>query len=302
MKPRRSILSVPANVEKFHAKALNSKVDVIMFDLEDSVALEKKSDARDILSQVLASIETNKNISYRINPIDSKFAVDDLLIINKIIEKIDSIVIPKVESVSDIHFVDKFLNSIELKLNKKRRIKLEASIETAKGMANISEIARSSDRLISLVFGIADYTASLGASLVSISGHGENDEKIYPGHRWHYALSNIVIAAKANDLLAIDAPFGNFKDNSGLISSCQISRALGIDGKWAIHPEQIESINKIFSPTEDEIKFAVKIIEAANQSNEIGKGSVQIDGKMIDQATIRLADKVYQNAKKLKLI
>jgi citrate lyase subunit beta/citryl-CoA lyase/malyl-CoA/(S)-citramalyl-CoA lyase len=303
MKPRRSILSVPAHVEKFHAKALNSNVDVIMFDLEDSVPFDKKSEAREKLISVLQDIETDKVISFRTNPVDSQFVVDDIYqVLNNSYEKIDSIVIPKVENSGDIHFVDRMIESIKISNNSDHKIGIEASIETVNGMENISEIAKSSNKLISLVFGIADFTASLGASLVSISGHGENEEDIYPGHRWHYALSKIAITAKANDLIAIDAPFGNFRDENGLLKSSQTARASGIDGKWAIHPEQINTINRLFSPSEIEVEFAAKIIEAAKEANKNGRASAQIDGKMIDAATLRIANKTYAVAKELKIL
>jgi citrate lyase subunit beta/citryl-CoA lyase/malyl-CoA/(S)-citramalyl-CoA lyase len=299
MKPRRSILSVPANVEKFHKKAIESYADVIMFDLEDSIPVEKKLEAREVLVKTISNIETEKIISIRINPVNSQFIIDDLMILSEIYNKIDSIVIPKVENVAELNFVDRFLNSMKLKFNYKNEVGIEASIETVKGMENISEIASSSKALISLVFGVADFTASLGASLVSISGHGENEEKIYPGHRWHYALSKIAIAAKANDLIAIDAPYGNFKDQEGLIRSSQISRALGIDAKWAIHPDQIDPINQIFSPTKEEIIFAERIISAAKEAIEKGKGSIQLDGKMIDQATFLQKHEFFQLILKL---
>ncbi len=300
---RRSILSVPANVEKFHKKAYDSEVDVIMFDLEDSIPVEKKSEARIQAAEALNRSKSDKILTYRINQVGSEFAADDLVeVISKAGEKIYSIVIPKVDNAGDIHFVDRMLDTLESKYARKNQIKIEASIESVKGMENISSIAASSKRLLSLVFGIADFTSSLGASLVSISGHGENEESIYPGHRWHYAMSRIAIAAKANDLLAIDAPYGNFRDNEALERSCRMARAIGIDGKWAIHPDQIDTINKIFSPQKDEIENAVKILNAAEKASILGKGSAQIEGRMIDGATLRLAEKTYNAAKNFGLV
>jgi malyl-CoA/(S)-citramalyl-CoA lyase len=129
-------------------------------------------------------------------------------------------------------------------------------------LENVSKTARASDRLRTLVFGIADYSASVGARLVSISGHGEKEAEIYPGHRWHFPLSRIVMAAKANGLLAIDAPYGNFKDREGLERSAAMAASLGFDGKWVIHPGQIEIVNAVFAPSEEDIARAAKVIKA----------------------------------------
>lgn len=124
-------------------------------------------------------------------------------------------------------------------------------------MLNIKEIVNSSNRIRSLVFGIADYTVSLGMFFKGYSGHGE-EEEFYPGHRFHYPLSRIAMAAKSKGILAIDAPYGNFKDLEGLKRSCLLSKYLGFDGKWAIHPSQIEVINKVYSPEEEDIERCKK--------------------------------------------
>jgi len=162
----------------------------------------------------------------------------------------------------------------------------------------VCNIAKASDRLISLVFGIADYTASIGARLVSISGHGENESTIYPGHRWHFALSRIVMAAKANELLAIDAPYGFFKDSDGLSNTSSIARALGCDGKWAIHPSQLTIINNIFSPLPEDIENASRIISEFKKSPN--KGAISVDGRMVDQASVRLAQQTLEHGNFLK--
>ena len=129
------------------------------------------------------------------------------------------------------------------------KVGIEASIESAQGLECVSAIAGASDRLVSLVFGIADYSASIGARLISVSGHGEAEAEIYPGHRWHFPLSRIIMAARSHNLQAIDAPYGNFKDSEGLRSAAEMTNALGFDGKWVIHPTQIDIVNEVFSPT-----------------------------------------------------
>lgn len=304
MKPNRSILSVPGHVEKMHGKALASKVDVVMLDLEDSVPLENKEEAR---KQVIASIHKHdwqeKILSVRINSLDTPFAHRDLLeIVESVGNTINTIVVPKIQNAGDIHFVSRLLDSLELELEIDRPIRIEASIETAEGMENCTEIAGASPRLVSLVFGIADYSASVGARLVSISGHGETEEDIYPGHRWHFPLSRMVMTAKAHGLMAIDAPFGNFRDNMGLRKSAALSCALGCDGKWAIHPAQVEEINNVFSPSREEIELAAKVLEASRNARSSGKGAVAVEGRMVDQATVRLASKLWEQAKHLGLI
>lgn len=302
MKPRRSILSVPGHVQKMHVKALKSEADVVMLDMEDSVPLDAKEAAR---SQIVDSLRSmawgDKTIAVRINALDTPYGYQDILAVaEKAGDVIDTIVVPKVNHPGDIHFVSRLLDGIEMNKGYKARIHIEASIESAEGLENVSATARASDRLRTLVFGIADYSASVGARLVSISGHGEKEEAIYPGHRWHFPLSRIVMAAKANHLLAIDAPYGNFKDGEGLKRSAAMAASLGFDGKWVIHPGQIEIVNAVFAPTEEDIARAEKVITAHAAAVKAGRGAVAIDGRMVDNATVRLANQLWEQAKFLK--
>jgi len=303
-KPRRSILSVPGHIAKMHAKASQSKVDVVMLDLEDSVPLDAKESARkSVIDSLLALDWQEKTVTYRINSLDTPFGYRDLLeVIEAAGHLLDSVVVPKVNHPGDIHFVCRMLDGIEMLKNFSRPIGIEASIESAQGLESISEIAKASDRLKTLIFGIADYSASIEAQLVSISGHGEKEEQIYPGHRWNFEMSRIVMAAKANGLMAIDAPYGNFKDPEGLQRSAAMACALGFNGKWAIHPDQIEIINQIFSPSKEDIARAEKVLAAYKQAEDEGRGAVAVEGRMIDRATIRLATQLYEQAKYLKLL
>jgi len=302
MIPRRSILSVPGHKKKMHQKAAQSEADVVMLDLEDSVPLDSKDCARSVIVDSLAHLDWgNKTVSVRINGLGTPFAYKDILAVVALkAASFKTLVIPKVNDIADIHFVARFLDGIEMEHSKDVPVQIEASIETAKGLSNINQIAKSSERLISLVFGIADYTASIGARLVSLSGHGDDDSAVYPGHRWHFALSRIVMAAKANNLLAIDAPFGNFKDIKGLEQSASMARALGCDGKWAIHPAQLSLINECFSPLPDDIEKATTILNACQKNNQ--NEVIAIDGHMIDQASIRLAKQTYEMANCLGIV
>ncbi|HOP49936.1 MAG TPA: CoA ester lyase [Ignavibacteriales bacterium] len=304
MKLRRSILSVPGHIQKMHHKAANSNTDSLILDLEDSVPLNDKELARKTIVDSLKIIDFgNKFIHLRINSIENHFSYKDLLeIIPEVGDKIDSILLPKVDTEKDVYFVQTLLEQLKEEYKIDKTINISISIESAAGLENISTIVKTSNLIDSIHFGIADYSSSIGAKIISISGHGENEENIYPGHRWAYVHSKIVNTAKAYNLLAFDAPFGNFKDPEGLKKSAQIALALGFDGKWAIHPEQIEIINNIFTPQEEEITRAKMVIEALEEAKRNGKGAVSIDGRMVDHATIRLAKVTLEKAKIIEMM
>ena len=304
MKSRRSVLSVPGHMEKMHPKARGSAVDVVMFDLEDSVPVDQKETARAQVIQSLLSLDwRDKTVTVRCNALDTPFAYRDLIdIVENAGQELDAVVVPKVNHPGDIHFVHRLLEGIEMNRQRSNRIGIEASIESAAGLENVSLTAKASDRMISLVFGIADYSASIGARLVSVSGHGEAEAEVYPGHRWHFPLSRIIMAAKANGLLVMDAPYGNFKDLDGLHRSAAMANALGCDGKWVIHPGQIEIVNVVFSPSPEEIERARMVIEAYDAAAKSGRGAVSLDGSVVDSATIRMARQLWEQAKHLGLL
>ncbi|MDA8307104.1 MAG: CoA ester lyase [Deltaproteobacteria bacterium] len=289
----RSIISVPANREKMVDKALSLEADVIMLDLEDSVPVDQKDEARKRAVSILRGAQTRgKVLSCRINGMATPFAYRDIIdIVEAAGEFIDTIVIPKVNDASEVKAVDYFLTQIELRMGFSRRIGLEPSIETASGMLRVEEIAFSSQRIESLVFGVADYSASLTMPGGGISGHGES-AGLYPGDRFHFPLSRMAMAAKAAGLAAIDAPYGDYKDPEGLRRSCLASAALGYDGKWVIHPDQIAIVNEIYSPSEEDFQRSVRILEAYEQGRAAGVGSIALDGKMVDAASIRVAQVV----------
>ena len=303
MRPRRSVLSVPGHVKKMHAKACQSKTDVIMLDLEDSVPVDAKPDAPAIIIKSIESLDwQNKTITVRINGLDTPFGYRDLKTIGEAVgHRIDTIVLPKTDDAGDVHFVSRMLDGIEMHRGFSNRIGIEAIIESARGLANVNRIARASDRLKTLVFGIADYSASIGARLVSISGHGE-EEDVYPGHRWHFEMSRLIMAAKAQNLMVIDAPYGNFKDLDGLERASAMACALGFDGKWAIHPNQLETINRVFSPSDTDVARAMKVLNTYETAENEGRGAAAVNGRMIDAATVRLARQVKAQAEYLGMI
>jgi malyl-CoA/(S)-citramalyl-CoA lyase len=302
MRPRRSVLSVPGHVARMHPKALASTADVVMLDLEDSVPLEEKTAAR---RQVIATLEGasgGRGLAVRINGLDTAFGYRDLLEVAEAAgPRLDTVVLPKVDHEGDVYAVDRILCGVEKALGREAQVGIEATIESACGLERISAIAGASPRLRSLVFGVADYAASVGARLVSLSGHGENEEAVYPGHRWHFALSRVVMAAKARGLAAIDAPYGHFRDLEGLNRAAGLAVALGCDGKWAIHPDQIETINRTFSPSAEDIARARRILEADAAARTAGRGAVAVDGRMVDQATVNLARRLWEQAHHLGL-
>ena len=289
---QRSELAVPGSSPKMFEKALNSNADYIFLDLEDAVSPNDKLPARANIIKALKEInwrEKGKTISVRINSLDTHYMYSDLVnIIEQAGDKVDTILIPKVGTSSDVYMVDCLLTQIENNKKLKNKIGIECLIETALGMSNIKEIAKSSDRLEALHFGVADYAASLRARTVVIGGLNPD----YPGDQWHHGLSQLVMTCRAYGLRAIDGPFGDFKDSKAYVASAKRAAAIGIEGKWAIHPSQIDLANEVFSPPEAEVNKAKRILEELDKAAKEGKGAAQLDGRMIDAASARMAENI----------
>ncbi len=288
----RSELAVPGSSPQMFNKALNSNADYIFLDLEDAVSPNDKISARKNVMQALSDInwkEKGKTISVRINSLDTHYMYSDVIdIIEKVGDKVDTILVPKVGTGSDVYMVDCLLTQIETHKKLKKKIGLECLIETALGMSNIKEIATSSKRLEALHFGVADYAASLRARTVIIGGLNPD----YPGDQWHHGLSQLVMTCRAYGLRAIDGPFGDIKDPESYIASAKRAAAIGFEGKWAIHPSQIDLANNVFSPPKEEVDKAKRIIEQLEKAANEGKGAAQLDGRMIDAASARMAENI----------
>ena len=273
-------------------KALNSNADYVFLDLEDAVSPNDKVVARENTIKALKEInwrEKGKTISVRINGLDTHYMYRDVIdIVEQVGDKVDTILIPKAGTASDVYMVDCLLTQIEESKKIKNKIGLECLIETALGMSNIKEIATSCERLEALHFGVADYAASLRARTVVIGGLNPD----YPGDQWHHGLSQMVMTCRAYGLRAIDGPFGDFNDPDGYILSAKRAAAIGIEGKWAIHPSQIELANQVFTPPEAEVKKAKRIIDELDKAAKEGKGAAQLDGRMIDAASARMAENI----------
>ena len=289
---QRSELAVPGSSPKMFEKALSSLADYVFLDLEDAVSPNDKESARENVIKALKDIDwrgAGKTISVRINGLDTHYMYRDVVeIMCQVGEYVDTILIPKVGVKSDVYMVDCMLNQIEQERDLKNKVGIECLIETALGMVNIDEIAQSSERLEALHFGVADYAASLRARTVVIGGLNPD----YPGDQWHHGLSKLVATCRAYGLRPIDGPFGDFNDPDGYILAAKRGAAIGIEGKWAIHPSQIEHANAVFSPPEAEVDKAKRIIEELAKAAAEGRGAAQLDGRMIDAASERMAENI----------
>ena len=278
---QRSELAVPGSSPKMFEKALNSEADYIFLDLEDAVSPNDKESARENVIKALKDLDwrgAGKTISVRINGLDTHYMYRDVVeIMCQVGEYVDTILIPKVGVKSDVYMVDCMLNQIEQERDLKNKVGIECLIETALGMVNIDEIAQSSERLEALHFGVADYAASLRARTVVIGGLNPD----YPGDQWHHGLSKLVATCRAYGLRPIDGPFGDFNDPDGYILAAKRGAAIGIEGKWAIHPSQIEHANAVFSPPEAEVDKAKRIIEELAKAASEGRGAAQLDLSLI---------------------
>ena len=289
---QRSELAVPGSNPTMIEKAAESDVDYIFLDLEDAVAPPDKVQARSNIIQALNDIDwkaKGKTMSIRINGLDTHYMYRDVVeIVEQAGQHLDTILVPKVGVPGDLYTVETMVSQIETAMGFTHQIGLEALIETALGMANVEAIAATPGRLEALHFGVADYAASNRARTVVIGGLNPD----YPGDQWHFALSRMTVACRAFGLRAIDGPFGDFNDPDGYILSAKRAAALGIEGKWAIHPSQIALANEVFSPPEAEVTRAHRIIEELKKAEAEGRGAASLDGKMIDAASERMARNV----------
>ena len=297
---QRSELAVPGSNPKMFDKAAESDVDFIFMDLEDAVAPDDKPKARENIIQALNDIDwkgKKKTMSIRINGLDTHYMYRDVVdVVEKAGNNLDTILIPKVGVPADVYMVDCLITQIEEAKGIEHKIGLECLIETALGMANVEAIATSSRRLEAMHFGVADYAASNRARTVSIGGLTPD----YPGDQWHAAITRMTVACRAYGLRPIDGPFGDIQDKDGYIAAAKRAAALGIEGKWAIHPTQIELANDVFSPPEKEVDWARRTLKALKEAAEQGKGAVQVDGKMIDAASARMAENLVRKDELIK--
>lgn len=292
LRSRRTCHSVPGSSEKFLAKAPTLAADQVFLDLEDSVAPSEKDAARGRVIEALRTLEfpEDKTVVYRVNGTDTPFFYRDLIdVVEAVGDKIHAVMLPKVQTPGDIEMTDKLLRQVELaKGYEVGRIGIEAQIEDAVGLVNVEQIAIASPRMETLIFGPGDYSAAIGIPITQIGGAPEG----YPGDHLNYLYTRLVVAARAAGIQAIDGPYAAFKDLDGLRERTRLVRALGLDGKWTIHPGQIETINEIFTPTREQWEKAEAMLAAYDEATAAGAGAAIFEGEMVDEANRKMAERI----------
>ncbi|MBI3917369.1 MAG: CoA ester lyase [Betaproteobacteria bacterium] len=305
---QRSELAVPASTTALFEKAARSAADVIFLDLEDAVAPDDKEQAR--RNAIAALNEVNwgdKSLSVRINGLDTHYMYRDVIEIVENCPRLDLLLIPKVGVAADVYALDMLVTQIEHAKRRDKRIGLEVLIETALGLSNVEAIAQSSRRLEAMSFGAGDFAASTRMRTTVIGGldphfgvladrNAAGERPFYQGDPWHAAQGRIVAACRAHGLRPIDGPYGDFRDSDGFRAAARRAAGLGFEGKWAIHPSQIDLANQVFSPGPEEVERARRIVAAMAQAAREGLGAVQLDGRLVDIASIRMARNVLAKA------
>jgi citrate lyase subunit beta/citryl-CoA lyase len=292
---RRSELATPASSEKMCAKAPTSGADLVFLDLEDACAPVMKEAARSIAVDALTGQDWGRVVrAVRVNGLDTPWCHGDVIeVVTGAREHLDVIIVPKARSARDVWWFDVLLTQLEARLGLTKRIGLEVLIEEAEGLANAAEIARASDRLEAIIFGAGDLSASLKAR---VDGNFDPVGP-YPGDFWHFARVQVLAAARAAGIDAIDAPYPSYQDPDGYREAATHASLLGYDGKWAIHPSQVALANDVFAPTPEEISAAEASIASYRAAEAGGVGAIGRDGRLVDAAHMRLAANTLHKAR-----
>jgi malyl-CoA/(S)-citramalyl-CoA lyase len=313
----RSELAVPGTNLRAIEKAPGLGADLVFLDLEDAVAPDDKQRARTNVIEALGVQDwTRCAVSVRINGLDTHWCYRDVVdVVEARGDVLDTLLVPKVGSPSDVEFVATLLDQIEQRNGwEPGRVGIHILIETAAGMANVEAISRARpDRLEAMVFGVADYAASVQARTTNIGGAnpdysvltdpdpGTGARSVHWGDQWHFGISRMVAACRAQGLRPIDGPFGDLADADGYRSAARRAAALGCEGKWAIHPSQIELANEVFTPARAEVEHAERILQAMEEGAKKGKGAVSLDGRLIDAASIRMAQNLMRKVEQMRV-
>jgi len=313
----RSELAVPGSNAALFEKAASSKADVVFLDLEDAVSPDEKDGARTKVIAALNEIDWgDKTVMVRINGLDTHWMYRDVIDVVERCARLDMLLVPKVGVAADVYAIDMLLTQIEAATGRVAlreaegrigRIGLEVLIETALGMANVEAIAQSSRRLEAMSFGVADYAASTRVPSNAIGGvhrdYGVLADADAGGARqyfwadpWHAAQTRMLVACRAYGLRPIDGPFGDFADAEGYRAAARRAAMLGYEGKWAIHPSQIALANEVYSPTPVQIERAERVLAAMQAAKREGSGAVALDGKLLDIASIKMAENLLRKA------
>src|SRR5262249_19692137 len=289
--PRRSCLSVPGSSEKMLGKAPSLPADMVFLDLEDSVApLEKEAARAKVVDAIKNQDWGEKVLCVRINAWDSQWTAFDVIeVVGNAGERLEEVMLPKVQTASEVVALDLLLSQVEAHAGLPAgHIGIEAQIETTRGLINVEDISAASPRLETIIFGPADFAASM--EMPVLTGGVQIPE--YPGDHFHYVFAKILMAGRANGLQVIDGPFLKIRDPDAFRDYCQRTRVLGYDGKWALHPDQVTILNELFSPTQEQFDRAWDILDAYENATEgERKGAVMFGDEMIDEASRKMATK-----------
>jgi malyl-CoA/(S)-citramalyl-CoA lyase len=304
---QRSELAVPATSTQFFEKAARGPADSLFLDLEDAVAPQHRLEGRANAVAALNAVDWGtKIVSVRVNGLATQWGLADILAVARC-TRLDMILLPKVETAGDVVFVDRLLTALELETPRARKLGIEILIETTKGLANVEAIAAASPRLEGIIFGVGDYSIELqnfdmvfGAANPEYAMLAREIGKPPERHwndQWHFALARIANACRAYGLRPIDGPFANYGDPEGYRESAIRARALGFEGKWAIHPSQVALANEVFTPSPAHIAWATDIIRRMAAAAAEGKGAIGMEGVLIDRAHVLLAGKILRRAR-----
>ncbi|HEV3135299.1 MAG TPA: CoA ester lyase [Acidimicrobiia bacterium] len=299
--PRRSCLSVPGSSEKMLGKAPNLGADMVFLDLEDAVAPLEKEAARDKVVKAINDLDWGDVVlCVRVNAWDTKWTYRDVIhVVENSSERLDELMLPKVQSAADVQALDMLLTQIEETTGRKSQVGIEPQIETARGLINVEEICAASPRLETIVFGPADFAAS--TEMPVLTGGVQIPE--YPGDHFHYVFSKILMAGRANGLQVIDGPYLKIRELDALRDYAMRTRILGYDGKWALHPDQVKVINEVFTPTQEQFDHAIDLLAAYEKATTEGdpgerKGAVMFGDEMIDEASRKMATKFLRRGER----
>ena len=302
----RSQLFVPGSKPDLFKKAIESNADIICLDLEDAVAPQDKDAAKQNVIKALNDHDFGtKTISVRINGLDTHYCYRDVVdLMENTSERLDLIMIPKVGVPEDVYAIDMLVTQIEDKTNREKKIGFELIVETSMGITNLDRIITGSKRIESLHFGYADYAASVRMRTTNIGGSNQDysiltdeingNRKVHWNDMWHYPISKMTTIGRAHGLRIIDGPYGDFSDPEGFKSHAKRTAILGCEGKWAIHPSQVDLANEVFTLPEKEVQKARDIIDAMKKAQESGAGAATLNGKLIDAASIRQAEQIIE--------
>jgi citrate lyase subunit beta/citryl-CoA lyase len=299
--PRRSCHATPGSNEKMLGKAPGLGADMVFLDLEDSVSPLEKEAARGKVVNAIKNQDWGESVvCVRVNAWDTEWTYRDVVtVVENAGERLDEIMLPKVEDASQVVALDLLLTQIEQVTGRTSRVGIEAQIETARGLINVDEICAASPRLETIILGPVDFSADM--QMPSLAGGLQIPE--YPGDYFHYVFMRILMAGRANNLQVIDGPYVKVRDSDGFRDFCTRTQILGFDGKWALHPDQVTILNEIFSCSQEQFDKAWDVLDAYEKATTEGdrKGAVMFGDEMIDEASRKVAKKIVMRGERAGL-